>query len=203
MRVAVVGCGTAGPAAALNIVRRLGWTVELFEKTREPSAVGAGIGIQPIGMTAASKLGIFGKCLQHGARVDSIKTRSEQGGEATPVLDIAYKNFDERLFGLGLHRGVLFHLLLDACLQEPAKISPRFGVEVTEIEDAAHDKVTLRDADSRPHGPFDLVVLADGTNSHLRSGLGVPHAFKRYDYGALFALLPDDARTFGTSLTQG
>lgn len=218
MRVAVVGCGTAGPSAALNIVRRLGrhWTVELFDKAPKPSAVGAGIGLQPIGMTAVNKLGIslFGTVLKHGARIDSIKTWSTQSQQPIesvgvaahqpenrrPVLDVAYARYDQSLFGLGLHRGVLFHALLDECLVEP-EVLTRFGVEVTEIEHGPNS-ATLRDATGTAHGPYDLVVLADGTNSRLRGKLGVPHRFSRYAYGALFALLPDDARTFGTALTQ-
>ena len=52
MRVAVVGCGTAGPAAALNLSRRLGWTVDMFDKAAVPAAVGAGIGAHPLLFTA-------------------------------------------------------------------------------------------------------------------------------------------------------
>ena len=87
VRVAVVGHGTAGPAAALNIVRRLGeeWNVTIFgeqylrkergvcqmivtpltswfaltDKAENPRAVGAGIGIQPIGLTALKNLGLL------------------------------------------------------------------------------------------------------------------------------------------------
>ncbi len=206
-RVAVVGCGTAGPAAALNIIRRLGprWRVDLFDKTREPSAVGAGIGIQPIGMTAAHKLGILGGLLAHGARVDEIQTWSQrEGGRRVRVLDVAYERYDARLFGLGLHRGVLFELLLRACLARPDAIEPRFGVELAEVEQTADGggSVDLRDVSGARHGPYDLAVLADGASSRLRGSLGVPHAFRRYEYGALFALIPDPQRTFGSTLTQ-
>ena len=216
-RVAVIGCGTAGPAAALNIARRLSWKVDLYDRTAEPSAVGAGIGLQPIGMTAASNLGIYGGILRHGARVESIQTHSSRhDGGGQPVLDVAYSRYDERLFGLGLHRGVLFELLLEACLAEPNLIETRFGHEISEIEQhqsgsgggsssgsgGSGGAVTLRDTAGNSHGPYDLVIMADGTNSRLRASLGIPHHFQRYAYGALFALLPDDGRTFGTALRQ-
>ena len=50
-RVGIVGCGTAGPAAALNIARRLGpaWKIDLFDKAVTPAAVGAGIGVWVMG----------------------------------------------------------------------------------------------------------------------------------------------------------
>ena len=35
-RVAVIGCGTAGPAAALNIARRLAWRVDLYDRIADP-----------------------------------------------------------------------------------------------------------------------------------------------------------------------
>lgn len=183
-RVAVVGCGTAGPAAALNIARRLGWNVHLFDRTSHPSAVGAGIGLQPIGMTAAASLGIYDGILRHGARIDGIRTHSiREDGVAKPVLDVAYSRYDDRLFGLGLHRGVLFELLLNACLAEPDRIQPRFGCEIAEIEQHLDTSTaTLQDTTGLAHGPYDLVVMADGTNSKLRSSLGVPHAFQRYGY---------------------
>ena len=171
-RVAVIGCGTAGPAAALNIVRRLGpaWTVEVFDRAKAPAAVGAGIGIQPIGLTALHKLGLLDAIMQHGARIDAIRTWTHEGD---PVLDVAYERFDPRLFGLGLHRGALFEALLRACRRSEG-ISLRFGVEIVEMDQASTDHVVLRDSTGKARGPFDLVVVANGTTSRLRAQLGKP-----------------------------
>jgi 2-polyprenyl-6-methoxyphenol hydroxylase-like FAD-dependent oxidoreductase len=208
-RAAIVGCGTAGPAAALNIVRRLGpqWRVELFDKAERPSAVGSGIGNQPVGMTAAHKLGILPDLLRHGAHVDSIKTWSRKSeSQSRAVLDVAYTRYDPRLFGLGLHRGVLFSTLMEACAREDA-IATRFGIDIEGVEQGA-ESVTIRDARGTPHGPYDLCVLAAGTRSQqLREQLGMgasswAGSFRRYSYGALFALLPDPEATFGTTLQQ-
>jgi hypothetical protein len=49
--------------------------------------VGAGIGIQPIGMTALHRLGLLGTAKRHGARIDGIRTATAEGA---PVLDVAY-----------------------------------------------------------------------------------------------------------------
>ena len=199
LRVAIVGAGTAGPAAALHLTRRLPHaTVSLFDKAQEPRAVGAGIGIQPIGLSALRKLGLLDTIKRHGARVDSIRTRTAHRN--WPVLDVSYQRFDERLFGLGLHRGVLFEALLDECYKAE-RIDCSFGVDIADLEQTG-DSVMLRSSKERPHGAFDLVVVADGTASRLRPLLGIPSRFRQYEYGALFALLPDEQRTFGSTLTQ-
>jgi 2-polyprenyl-6-methoxyphenol hydroxylase-like FAD-dependent oxidoreductase len=70
----------------------------------KPSAVGAGIGFQPIGMTALHRLGLLETIEKYGARIDGIRTHSVDG---RPILDVAYKRYDSRLYGLGLHRGLM------------------------------------------------------------------------------------------------
>lgn len=116
---------------------------------------------------------------KHGARIDGIRTSTVTGRE---VLDVAYKvmlfflfpfckllfhchpsrscggrsqRYDERLFGLGLHRGVLFEALREACEAAP-NISERFGVSVVSVEQTPA-AATVRDANGMAHGPFDLV----------------------------------------------
>ena len=125
------------------------------------------------------------------------------------MLDVAYERYDPRLFGLGLHRGVLFEALLEACGAED-RIHCHFGIDVDDLEQTG-DTVALRGSGGSrgggggggsAFGPFDLVVVADGTASKLRPLLRIPSWFKQYDYGALFALLPDEHRTFGKTLTQ-
>jgi len=153
------------------------------DKAPEPRAVGAGIGIQPIGMTALRRLGLLDTVKQHGARITGIKTATAAG---RPVLDVAYERYDRRLFGLGLHRGVLFKALLAATEAEgPERIRTTFDVSVEAVEQGADEAfvVTSRAAaaavgdsggkQTERHGPYDLVVLADGANSALRKSLKV------------------------------
>ena len=211
LRAAVVGCGTAGPAAALNLARRLNWSVDVFDKAPVPQAVGAGIGVQPIGLTALKKLGLLHQALEHGARIEGIRTwvhdSPEEGMWAgRRVLDIEYKRLHPALFGMGLHRGVLFEALLEACAaHDPGRggsIATKFGVEVVELEQGPLDVVTLRDSESRRHGEYDLVVIADGARSRLRDSLGLITWRRTYKYGALHALVPDEKHIFGTTLQQ-
>ena len=206
MRAAIVGAGTAGPATAINLTRRLGWQVEVFDQAAEPKAVGAGIGVQPIGLTALKKLELLEKTLQHGARIEAIRTWVNNDREKEGVwagrrcLDIEYARYDPRLFGVGLHRGVLFESLLEACEADP-DVTLRFGVPIESLEQF-EDVVYLRDSGGTKHGPFDLLVIADGTRSRIRDQLGLRSYFKRYAYGALFALVPDESQIFGKTLQQ-
>ena len=79
------------------------------------------------------------------------------------------------------------------------------GVDV--VEAITHDDgtVIVTDAQGNQHGPFDLLVVADGTKSHLRDKLHHEHglAAKRrdYPYGALWAVLPDTDREFSDTRT--
>ena len=60
MRVAVVGCGTGGPAAAL-LLNAAGHDVEIFERFNTPSPIGAGLLLQPTGQAVLARLGLLRK----------------------------------------------------------------------------------------------------------------------------------------------
>ncbi len=165
MRVAVVGCGTGGPAAALFLARQ-GHAVEIFERVAHPTPVGAGLLLQPTGMAVLARLGLLGRVLDRGARIHRLHGRNLRD---RVVLDLAYDDLRPGLFGLGVHRGTLFQALLDAVVAEGIPVHT--GQELTRI----------------PEG-YDLVVVADGARSHLRP----PDARVRpYPWGALWAALPD------------
>jgi 2-polyprenyl-6-methoxyphenol hydroxylase-like FAD-dependent oxidoreductase len=62
----------------------------------------------------------------------------------------------------------------------------RCGHAIVAIED---DGRRLRDETGRLHGPYDLVILADGSASRLREAIGTPHLNRPYPWGALWCLL--------------
>lgn len=181
--------------------------MEIFDRTVTPYAVGAGIGVQPIGLTALKKLGLLEDVLAHGARIEAIRTwvkndcATEGVWAGRRCLDIEYSRYDPRLFGVGLARGVLFESLLGTCRRQEG-VTTRFGVTVEHLEQGA-DTVHLRDSKNLRHGPYDLVVIAAGTRANaLRDQLGLRSWFKQYSYGALFALVPDEDHIFGRTLHQ-
>jgi 2-polyprenyl-6-methoxyphenol hydroxylase-like FAD-dependent oxidoreductase len=202
MKVGVVGLGTAGSAAALFLARR-GHRVTLFEKTPASAIgdVGAGIGIQPIGLTVLRRLGLLDAICDHGQQIDRLIGVNTNG---RTVLDVSYSDLwmdkQSELYGLGLHRGVLFHEL-------HAAVRAQEGIELV-CGAAVHDVDTQAGTISVKHehsneeetvGPFDMVVVADGRNS-VRSKIdlcGEATAYEKpYPFGALWAILPDEGRVF-------
>ena len=176
MKIAIVGLGTAGAASAL-LLSRAGHDVTVFERVPEPGPVGAGIMMQPSGLLVLERLGCAAPILAHGAHVDALVVKTTSGRS---LMDLRYADLEEGLFGVGLHRGVLFETLYGAV--RASAIDLRLGVDVVALRGRA-----LHDREHRAHGPFDLVVLADGARSHLRDSLpSLTKSVRHYPWGALW-----------------
>src|SRR6185503_6264096 len=102
MRVGVIGCGTAGAAAAI-LLARAGCDVTVLERVANPGPVGAGIIIQPTGQAVLARLGLLDAITARGARLDRLWFRTHTG---RTLVDLHYAKVDREWFGIGLHRGV-------------------------------------------------------------------------------------------------
>jgi 2-polyprenyl-6-methoxyphenol hydroxylase-like FAD-dependent oxidoreductase len=177
--VAVVGCGTAGAAAALFLARA-GHAVIVFERVPDPGPVGAGITLQPTGQVVLARLGLLAPVAAAGARVDRLWVRTAAG---RTLVDLRYADLGPDLAGIGLHRGVLFETLFAAVRAEPG-VTVRTGIEVIAMDRAGGRRV-LRDRGGVV-GDFDLVVVADGSVSELHASAAIPHRRRTYAWGALW-----------------
>lgn len=180
-RIAIVGAGFAGLASA-TLLARAGHDVTVFEKFATPRAVGAGILVQPTGLAAMRTLGIEDEILAHGAKADWLYGVNHRGRR---VIDIRYDRWQKGSYGLGLHRGVLFNALWNAARQA--------GVQIT----TGHEVRRLAELDT-----YDLRVIADGSVSQLRSQTGLAFKDTVYPWGAVWAVLPDAQRHYGSTLWQ-
>lgn len=196
-RIAVVGAGTAG-AAVGALLARAGHAVVVFERVAEPRPVGAGITLQPTGQATLVRLGLFDRVTARGARIDRLAVYRR--GATKTLIDLPYAAVDPALFGIGLHRGVLFEALFETLRASPAEV--RCGVEIARTELAGGRRYVVDGKDVK-HGPFDLVIAADGGVCELHHAHPRVRA-KPYGWGALW-IVADDPRgelTAGKTIHQ-
>lgn len=176
LRIGIVGCGTAGPAAAI-LLARLGHMVEVFDKAPACLPVGAGFMLQPSGMSVLEEMGLLDRILPLGSAITSLHVREKN----RPLMRLEYDEWKKGSFGLGLHRPALLRVLLDA--MQDAGASMRWDHEITRAT-RAETRWNLEQADGSSHGPFDLVIIADGARSTLRRHVSPVATDHSYPWGA-------------------
>ena len=189
--VGIVGCGIAGQAAA-KFLADAGHRVTLVERFATPGPTGAGLLLQPTGLAVLRRLGLEEPLHRLGARIDGLLSLNHR---KHVVLDLAYADLHEAAYGLGIHRGALFGLLHERLRQSTARLA--LGVEVADIErDGA--RATMVDTTGGRHGPFDLIVVADGAHSRLRERVMPKARAPLYPWGCIWATVRDSA-SFATA----
>lgn len=191
LRIAIVGYGTAGQAAALFLAAQ-GHVLSVFEQAAAPGPVGAGFLLQPTGLAVLTRLGLHGQALEAGQRIDRLYGCNDRGH---CVMDMRYVDHAPDCFGLGLTRGSLFTMLRDA-YADASRI--HVGVRISSVDDGR-----LWDSEGRSYGPFDLVIAADGAHSALRQR--TPALVRRhpvYPWGAVWCLLPAAEWSHADTLQQ-
>ncbi|MCC8431339.1 FAD-dependent monooxygenase [Reyranella aquatilis] len=189
LEVGIMGCGVAGQAAA-SFLADSGHRVSVLERFREPRPVGAGLLLQPTGLAVLRALGLVEAALSAGARIDGLFGENQK---RRPVLDLAYGDLHPEAFGLGIRRSVLFDLLHHRLLASGVRL-----VTDTEIIDVVREgaRAIAVDALGGRHGPFDLLVVADGAHSLLRERLMPAARAPLYPWGCIWTTV-DDSQAFG------
>jgi 2-polyprenyl-6-methoxyphenol hydroxylase-like FAD-dependent oxidoreductase len=194
-RIAVVGCGVGGMAAA-TLLAEAGHAVTLYERFAVPRPLGAGLLLQPTGLSVLRRLGVEAAALDCGARIAGIDGRTTGG---RTVLRLNYADLDPRLHGLGIHRGALFGLLFERLKRSAAIL--KTASEVARI-DAGDTNAVLHFANDAAPVTVDLALVADGTHSALRTQTGIRHRAPLYPWGCLWTTLPDVEDRFASQLHQ-
>lgn len=183
------------------MLARAGVDVTLFERVPSPGPVGAGILLQPSGMAVLHALGVLDeirRCADVIARLHGMTpSRGDRPGRV--VLDLAYEDLKPGLCGLGVQRGLLFTVLKNAA--ERAGVRIVTGVEIVGVRREAEAPVAV-DQHGVEHGPFDVLVFADGSRCRIRESLGLVRTARTYEYGAIWFVGDDDERAFPGVLSQ-
>jgi 2-polyprenyl-6-methoxyphenol hydroxylase-like FAD-dependent oxidoreductase len=180
LEIAIVGAGTAGPAAAI-FLSRAGHRVRLFERAPVNLPVGAGFLLQPTGMGVLAELGLLDALLPQTRAIHRLHCLD---GRERALLDLRYAEVAEGLHGAGTHRATLLNLLLSAA--EASGATVEWNRPIARLERNGDGRPRLIDAEGRTEGPFDLVLLCDGAQSVLRAQSGIPYKAIRYPWGALW-----------------
>lgn len=176
-RIALVGFGVAGATAAALLADQ-GHDVTIFEQAPALEPVGAGVLLQPSGQIVLERIGVLDAVTRSSEPIDRIVARTAAG---RAILDLAYADGGDQLYGLGVGRAALHDAL--SALARRAGVQVRVATEIV-----SHDGGMLTDAGGGRHGPFELVVGADGSDSALRAGSGLIRWSHEYAWGALWTV---------------
>lgn len=193
-RIAVIGAGTAGLAAATLLARQQ-HQVTLIERAPALTPVGAGLLLQPSGLRVLESMGLERAMAQYGARIDTLygDTLSRRC-----VMHTRYSDLLPDLHGLGVHRASLCHVLDQALALAVEPHQRWMDARVIALKQRGEEVIVdmQRGASSTSSATdqavFDAVLIANGSASTLR-----PPELVRYDrqypWGALWAILPQAA----------
>ena len=193
--VGIIGCGFAGAATAALLGQR-GHRVTVYEEFDEPAAVGAGIVLQPTGMSVLAELGVLEHALARGARIETLHCVTPRG---KTVVRLEYARLAPGLFGLAMHRGALFQILHDAALRAGARV--QHATSVARVLETP-GKARVLDRAGNALAEHDLVVIANGARSDLRRDSGLLRRERPYPWGALWFVARDPSRFYLHRLRQ-
>jgi 2-polyprenyl-6-methoxyphenol hydroxylase-like FAD-dependent oxidoreductase len=161
MRVAIVGFGIGGGAAAVALARD-GHGVTVFEQARSPGPVGAGFLLQPSGQAALASLGLLARVTSESWPIRAFHAESAPG---RTLSLLRYDRRDAGAFALGVARGRLFSTLMDAATSAGVQVVT--GTRIVDAKETRDAVAPIEDLGAE-HGPFDVLVGADGMRSALR-----------------------------------
>jgi salicylate hydroxylase len=166
LRVAVVGGGIGGAAAATVLLQR-GMDVGLYEQAPALTEVGAGVAIQPNGVRVLQRLGLGNALLHSGAKWVDPQFRRSDGTFAAAMWP---PTLASEIEFYGMHRADLLAMFVNRLPPEIVHTGHRcVGFE----QDDDKAKVIFANG---VHTTVDVVIGADGMHSQLQWYVTAPSA---------------------------
>lgn len=177
--VVISGAGVAGLAAAWWLARA-GWQVQVVERARDLRAGGYMMSLSGPGYISADRMGILEKIMPYVYDVKENVYRDRKGRE---VLRLRFHEFTKGLDHIAMRRTDLVAALAKDL---PAGVDLRLATTIASVENGPDTaRVTLSDGSSQQ---ADLVILADGMRSPLRSTFFGPDSACLKPMGYRFAV---------------
>jgi 2-polyprenyl-6-methoxyphenol hydroxylase-like FAD-dependent oxidoreductase len=192
--IAIVGYGIAGISSAIHL-RRLGHRVHHFERNDTLGDAGAGMALHPAAMAGLKRLGVHEMAMKVGAPIRGFNAAT-LGGRT-----IMHFSFPLRDDGTGQRLGLQRRALID--ILRAADDGRERLISGCRIDSVDSNNGYVIEASGRRHGPFDLIVAADGAQSAVRHGL--PQLVRRdrsYAMAALVFMLDDPDQLAGDHVSQ-
>jgi salicylate hydroxylase len=166
LRVAIVGGGIGGVAAAIALLRR-GIVVRVYEQASALTEVGAGVALQPNGIRMLRRLGFGNELARWGARWLDPQFRRSDGSYVAlmwPTELVSQIEF------YGMHRADLLGMLVDRLPGDIVKTGHRCVAFEQDEEQAV---ITFANG---ARATADVVIAADGMHSTLQQFVVAPSA---------------------------
>lgn len=164
LRVAIVGGGIGGVAAATALLRR-GLDVHLFEQAPALTEVGAGVAIQPNGARMLRRLGLGDDLLRLAARWTDPQFRRPDGSFAAAMWP---PELAGQIEFYGMHRADLLGMFVDRL--PPAAVHTGHRCVAFEQNETEATLIFANGA----RATADAVIAADGIHSTLQQYVVVP-----------------------------
>jgi 2-polyprenyl-6-methoxyphenol hydroxylase-like FAD-dependent oxidoreductase len=171
----IAGGGIVGFSTAL-LLRQIGWTVRVHERSPSVREIGAGISLHQAACVVFEHLGLLPAILENGIDLDASQAIDRTGKVlADRTLGGAYRQ-------LALPRQTLIRLLADAAAAAEVEV-----VTDSHVVDARADGELLFADGSAARA--ELVIGADGFHSAVRESLGLTDRKVERSNGATRALI--------------
>jgi 2-polyprenyl-6-methoxyphenol hydroxylase-like FAD-dependent oxidoreductase len=182
-RIGIAGFGIGGGAAA-SLLSRAGHAVTLFERSTTVGPVGAGIMLQPSGQAVLRNMGLLEEVVRRSEPLTELHAVRFPNRALTRL---PYACLGEGYQAYGVHRGVVFDAIQRSVQAQGVEVRLGCALQTHREVDGG---VFAVDDRGREHGPFDLLVAADGSRSTLR--VAMQPVVHEYQYGVLWAVGPCD-----------
>ncbi len=161
MKIAINGCGIAGPTLAWWL-QKYGHEPVLFDQSPALRTGGYVIDFWGTGYDIADKMGLVSSLREDAYFIKKVRAVTASGRTTSSLNTRGFHEITNGRY-LSIARSDLSKRIYQAC----DGIEARFGTSVVNIQDQG-DNVTLELSDGS-HELFDLVIGADGLHSHIRT----------------------------------